>query len=135
VPGAVALSLAIAASGGGVGAASVGLALEVSGGGAGVASAVEVVPGAEESGTGLEGDDPVVFFFFLGAGGTKGSARSAVSGSAPVSLAPVSCVSGGEAKSSSARWSGGVGAARPELGVPPREEAEMLPAPEGAGLA
>ena len=100
---------------------------EVSGGGGGAE-----VSGAEASGAVLE--EVFFLFFFSGTGGTEGSARPAGSFPAPMLLAPVSWVSGGEAKSSSARGSGGVGAARLELVVPPRGEAEVLPAPDGTGL-
>ena len=113
--------------GGGVGVAPVASGTEVSGGGVGVE-----VAGTEVSGAALE--EVFFFFFFSRTGGTEGSARPAGSFPAPMLLAPVSWVSGGEAKSSSARGSGGVGAARPELVVPPRGEAEVLPAPDGAGL-
>jgi hypothetical protein len=131
-------------AGGGVGVAPAGSVRGASGGGVGAvfgeggapgASPGLELAGAEPSGAALEGEDVLVFFFFFSrTGGTRGSARPAASSSAPMLLAPVSWFSGGETRSSSARCSGGVGAARPELEVPPRGEAEMLPAPDGAGL-
>jgi hypothetical protein len=109
------------------GASDGGVGAVLGEGGALGASPKLELPGTEVSGA-------EVFFFFSRTGGTRGSARPAASSSAPMLLAPVSWFSGGETKSSSARCSGGVGAARPELEVPPRGEAEMLPAPDGAGL-
>jgi hypothetical protein len=130
--------------GGGVGVAPVGSARGASGGGVGMvlgeggasgaSPGLELV-GAEVSGAALEGEDALVCFFFIfGTGGTRGSARPAASSSAPMLLAPVSCLSGRKERSSSVRGFGDVGAARPELVVPPEGEAEMLPAPDDAGL-
>ena len=61
------------------------------------------VPGVEVSGTDVEGEEAEVFFFFWGTVETKVSVRPASSVSAPVLLAPVSLLSGGETMSSSAR--------------------------------
>jgi hypothetical protein len=129
------------------------------GSGAGVASPVGGARGGDDasfvgagaSGASLVGDevasakDPctvsegeaVAFFFFFGVGGTGGSARSASHVPALMLLAPVSSISGGEVKSSSARGLEGSGAARPQtyIASPPRGEAGDLPAPEGTGLA
>lgn len=101
--------------GGGVGVAPLASGTGISGGGVGVASVcsgigasgadVEVA-GTEVSGTALEGEERELFFFFLFSfwtGGTKGSVLPAASSSAPMLLAPVSWVSGGEVRSSSAR--------------------------------
>jgi hypothetical protein len=101
----------------------------------GVSLASEEVAGMKVSGTVLEGEAVVFFFFFfLGVGRTGGSVRSASSLPAPMLLAPVSSTSGGEVKSSFARGFGDLGAARPELAFPPRGEARDFPAPEGTGL-
>jgi hypothetical protein len=59
------------------------------------------VSGAEASGAGLE--DVFFLFFFSRTGGTEVSAHPTGSFPAPILLAPVSWVSGGEVKSSSAR--------------------------------
>jgi hypothetical protein len=68
---------------------------------------VGVVPvGGEDTGaevSGAVGEELGCFFFFFGGGGTKGSACPASVWPAPMLLAPVSWVSGGEVKSSSAR--------------------------------
>jgi hypothetical protein len=78
--------------GGGVELAPAGSTIGASGG------------GAEESGADLEGEELVsFFFFFFGAVGAKGSIPPASSVLAPMLLAPVSSVSGGETWSSSAR--------------------------------
>jgi hypothetical protein len=83
--------------GDGVGVVPVGSRVGVSGCGAEEA-------GVEVSGAVLVGEElGCFFFFFFGEGGTRGSASPAVSSSAPVLLAPVSWVSGGEVRSSSAR--------------------------------
>jgi hypothetical protein len=76
-------------------------------------------PLAEEGGCVLEGEAVVVF---SRTGGTKGSDRPACSEPATVLPAPVSSISGGEEKSSSARLCFHLGAALPELVVPPRGE-------------
>lgn len=72
-------------------------------GASGASFAGEELAGAEESGTILEGEEAGAFFFW-GTGGTRGSARPVSLLPAPVLLAPVSSASGGEKKSSSARW-------------------------------
>jgi hypothetical protein len=70
------------------------------GGGVGVALGGEGT-GAEASGA--VGEELACFFFFFGGGGTRGSACPASVWPAPMLLAPMSWVSGGEVKSSSAR--------------------------------
>jgi hypothetical protein len=67
----------------------------VGAGASGASFAEGELAGAEVSGVVLEGE-AVAFFFFLGEGGTGSSARSASSFPAPMLLAPVSSVSGGE---------------------------------------
>ena len=93
------------------GLAADGVPVEAAGGGdgapfadegaSGVSLAADEVAGAEGSGTVLEGE---AMAFFWGTGGTRGSARPVSLLPAPVLLAPVSSASGGEKKSSSARW-------------------------------
>ena len=117
----MALTTAAGSCAGAVDLALAGPPVEAAGGGVGVtgdeegASTVFLgagdVAGAEGSGT--------VLVFFLGTGGTRGSARLVSLLPAPVLLAPVSWVSGGETRLSSARWSEGSGAARPVLVLPP----------------
>jgi hypothetical protein len=98
--GGVGLAAAGSWLGSGVGLAAAGSAVEAVGGGAGAVlggagasdasfAGVEVA-GAEGSGMVLEGEEVVSFFFFFGAGGTKGSTLPASSVSAPVLLALVS---------------------------------------------
>ena len=104
----------VALPGQGGSGAEVGLPVGGAGGGEGASFAGEgafsapladeEVAGAEGSGTVFEGEAVAFFFFFLGTGGTKGSARPASLLPAPVLLAPVSSASGGEKKSSSVRW-------------------------------
>lgn len=97
---------------GGVVLAADGAPVEIAGGGvgvtwdgegaSGVSLAADEVAGAEGSGTVLEVE--AIAFFFWGTGGTRGSAHPVSLLPAPVLLAPVFSASGGENKSSSARW-------------------------------